>query len=139
MTPVWQCSIAFHGWCATSAAAREGGRVPGRGKEIELDRQILDELAIRSYTCCETPSTTASSRRRSQARQKNQEGEIVLSAVRERSSVAISISDDGRGIDRSRILAKAQREGIVGPHVEALSDDQLLRVLARPGSRRRKR
>src|SRR5205823_14560732 len=48
-------------------------------------------------------------------------------------SVAISISDDGRGIDRMNILEKARREGIVGPHVESLSDDQLLRVLARPG------
>jgi two-component system chemotaxis sensor kinase CheA len=53
--------------------------------------------------------------------------------VRERASVAISIADDGRGIDRARILAKAKRDGIVDPHVEALTDDQLLRVIARPG------
>src|SRR6185503_2972230 len=45
----------------------------------------------------------------------------------------ISITDDGRGIDRAKILEKAKREAAVGPHVEALSDDQLLRVLARPG------
>jgi len=64
---------------------------------------------------------------------KNPEGEIVLAAVRERSSVAISISDDGRGIDRAQILEKAKREGVLGPHVESLSDDQLLRVIARPG------
>jgi len=57
----------------------------------------------------------------------------VLAAMRERSSVAISISDNGRGIDRARILAKAQAEGLVDPHTETLSDDQLLRVIARPG------
>src|SRR5205807_8808546 len=64
---------------------------------------------------------------------KNPEGEIVLAAVRERSRVAISIRDDGRGIDRARVLDKARRDGLVGPHIESLSDDQLLRVLARPG------
>src|SRR3989454_11194913 len=61
------------------------------------------------------------------------EGEIVLAAVRERASVAITVSDDGRGIDRARILERARREGVVDAHADALSDDQLLRVLARPG------
>jgi len=135
MTPVWQVFDRFPR-LVRDVARQLGKEVAFRveGKEIELDRQILDELGdplvhlLRNAVDhgIESPAD----RKRAK---KNQEGEIVLSAVRERSSVAISISDDGRGIDRSRILAKAQREGIVGPHVEALSDDQLLRVLARPG------
>src|SRR2546427_2427698 len=64
---------------------------------------------------------------------KKPEGEIVLSAVRERSSVMITIADDGRGIDRDRVLERAKREGLVDAHAEALSVDQLLRVLAGPG------
>src|SRR5437870_755416 len=66
-------------------------------------------------------------------RGKKPEAEIVLAAVRERASVAISVSDDGGGIDRKRILERAKRDGVVDPHAEALTDDQLLRVLARPG------
>jgi two-component system chemotaxis sensor kinase CheA len=66
-------------------------------------------------------------------RGKPPEGEIVLAAVRERASVAISVSDDGRGINRAKILERAKRDGLVDAHSEALSDDQLLRVLARPG------
>src|SRR5207237_3543454 len=73
---------------------------------------------------------TPAERRR---RGKQPEDEIVLAAVRERASVAISVSDDGRGIDRVRILERARREGLGDPHAETLSDDQLLRVLARPG------
>ena len=61
------------------------------------------------------------------------QGRLLLSAGRERNSVAIRVSDDGRGIDRGAILAKAQREGVVEPGVETLSDDLLLKVLARPG------
>jgi two-component system chemotaxis sensor kinase CheA len=47
--------------------------------------------------------------------------------------VAVRVADDGRGIDRDRILAKALAEGAVEPGTTALGDDLLLRVLARPG------
>jgi two-component system chemotaxis sensor kinase CheA len=48
--------------------------------------------------------------------------------------VVLRVSDDGRGIDRSAVLAKARREdAVAGAEGEALSDDALLRVIARPG------
>ena len=135
MTPVWQVFDRFPR-LVRDVARELDKQVEFRveGKEIELDREILDALGdplvhlLRNAVDhgIEPPAE----RKRLK---KNPEGEIVLSAVRERSSVAISISDDGRGIDRLKILEKAKREGIVGPHVESLSDDQLLRVLARPG------
>src|SRR2546427_591213 len=110
---------------AESAAA-----VAGRSQHIRVDLRRLDPLVHLLRNAVDHGIETPAERKR---HQKNPEGEIVLAAVRERSSVAISISDDGRGIDRARILDKAKREGLVGPHVESLSDDQLLRVLARPG------
>ncbi|HLQ59739.1 MAG TPA: chemotaxis protein CheA [Gemmatimonadales bacterium] len=135
MTPVWQVFDRFPR-LVRDVARQLDKQVSFRveGKEIELDREILDALGdplvhlLRNAVDhgIEPPAE----RKR---HQKDPEGEIVLAAVRERSSVAISISDDGRGIDRVKILEKAKREGIVGPHVESLSDDQLLRVLARPG------
>ena len=135
MTPVWQVFDRFPR-LVRDVARQLGKQVVFRveGKEIELDREILDALGdplvhlLRNAVDhgIEPPAE----RKR---RKKNPEGAIVLAAVRERSSVAISITDDGRGIDRAAILEKAKREGAVGPHVEALSDDQLLRVLARPG------
>jgi two-component system chemotaxis sensor kinase CheA len=135
MTPVWQVFDRFPR-LVRDVARQLDKQVSFRveGKEIELDREILDALGdplvhlLRNAVDhgIEPPAE----RKRLK---KDPEGEIVLAAVRERSSVAISISDDGRGIDRLKILEKAKREGIVGPHVESLSDDQLLRVLARPG------
>src|SRR5438093_9526183 len=135
MTPVWQVFDRFPR--LVRDLARDLGKpvaFRAEGKEIELDRAILDELGdplvhlLRNAVDhgLETPAD----RRRAG---KKPEGEIVLAAVRERASVAISIADDGRGIDRARILAKAQAEGLLDAHVETLSDDQLLRVLARPG------
>src|SRR3989441_11444346 len=135
MTPVWQVFDRFPR-LVRDLARQLGKQVAFRveGKEIELDRAILDELGdplvhlLRNAVDhgIEPPAE----RRR---RDKSPEGEIVLTALRERSSVAISVTDDGRGIDRASILERARRDGLVDPHAEALTDDQLLRVLARPG------
>jgi two-component system, chemotaxis family, sensor kinase CheA len=135
MTPVWQVFDRFPR-LVRDLARELGKQVAFRveGKEIELDRAILDELGdpllhLLRNAVDHGIETPAERRRRG----KGPEGEIVLTAVRERASVAISVTDDGRGIDRARILQRAKREGLVDSHAEALTDDQLLRVLARPG------
>jgi two-component system chemotaxis sensor kinase CheA len=104
------------------------------GEEIELDRSILDEIGepllhlIRNAADhgIEQPDARL-------AAGKPTEGRILLSATRERNSVALRVSDDGRGIDRKAILVRAHREGLVEAGVDAANDDMLLRVLARPG------
>jgi two-component system chemotaxis sensor kinase CheA len=104
------------------------------GEEIELDRSILDEIGepllhlIRNAADhgIETPEQRV-------AAGKSVEGRILLSATRERNTVALRVVDDGRGIDRERILAKARREGLASAEVDTLTDDLLVRVLARPG------
>lgn len=104
------------------------------GEEIELDRSILDEIGdpllhlIRNAADhgIELPEERA-------AAGKPAEGRILLSASRERNTVALRVTDDGAGIDREKILEKARREGVALPEVEALTDDLLVRVLARPG------
>src|SRR5947208_3631503 len=135
MTPVWQVFDRFPR-LVRDLARELGKQVAFRveGKEIELDRAILDELGdpllhLLRNAVDHGVEPLAERRRRG----KKPEAEIVLAAVRERASVAISVSDDGRGIDRKKILERAKRDGVVDPHTEALTDDQLLRVLARPG------
>jgi two-component system chemotaxis sensor kinase CheA len=135
MTPVWQVFDRFPR--AVRDLARHLGkqvRFEMEGEGIELDRAILDELGdpllhlLRNAVDhgLEGPEER-------QRHGKPAEGRLVLSAARERSSVAIRIQDDGRGIDRRSVLVKAKREGIVGPEVETLTDDLLLKVLGRPG------
>lgn len=104
------------------------------GGDIDLDRAVLDEIAeplvhlIRNAADhgLETPEERS-------AAGKRPEGRLVLSATRERNSVAIRVSDDGRGIDRARVVAKARRLGLLDGGGETLADDGLLRLLARPG------
>lgn len=104
------------------------------GGDIELDRAILDELGdplLHLIRNAADHGLEAAAER--EAVGKPAEGRILLSATRERRSVAIRVSDDGRGIDRAAILAKAKREGLADAGVATLTDDLLLRVLARPG------
>jgi two-component system chemotaxis sensor kinase CheA len=104
------------------------------GEEIELDRSILDEIGeplLHLIRNAADHGVEASEARA--AAGKPAEGRILLSASRERNSVALRVSDDGRGIDRAAILAKARQEGLSDAATEVLTDDLLLRVLARPG------
>jgi two-component system chemotaxis sensor kinase CheA len=135
MTPVWQVFDRLPRLVRDSA--RELGKQIAfriEGKDIELDRAILDELTdplmhiLRNAVDHGIESPTE---RRKVG--KAAEGEILLAAMRERSSVTITISDDGRGINRAKVLERAKRDGLVDPHAESLTDDQLLRVIARPG------
>lgn len=105
-----------------------------QGGEIELDRSILDEIGdplvhlIRNALDhgIETPVDRKKGK-------KGPEGRLTLSAQQDRTGVAIRVSDDGRGVDRARILKKAVGEGFLDAATESLDDDTLLRVLARPG------
>ncbi|HKP50481.1 MAG TPA: chemotaxis protein CheA [Gemmatimonadales bacterium] len=108
-------------------------RFDTEGDEIELDRSILDEIGeplvhlIRN--AADHGLESAADRT---AAGKPAEGRILISAARERNTVAIRVTDDGRGIDRDKVLAKARREGSA-PETDTLTDDLLVRVLARPG------
>jgi two-component system chemotaxis sensor kinase CheA len=135
MTPVWQVFDRFPR-LVRDLSRQLGKRVDFwvEGKEIELDRTILDEIGdplihlLRN--AIDHGIETPSERERSG---KPPTGSILLSAVREKATVAIHVSDDGKGIDPAKILARAKQRGLVGGEVETISDELLLRLLARPG------
>ena len=51
------------------------------------------------------------------------EGTLVLSAEHRSGRILIRIADDGRGIDRARVLAKAVEKGIVAPDAILAKED----------------
>jgi two-component system chemotaxis sensor kinase CheA len=109
-------------------------RFEAEGEEIELDRSVLDEIGEPLLHLVRNAADHGIERPEARAASgKPEEGRILLSAARERNSVALRVTDDGRGVDRAAILAKARREGLADAATDTLSDDLLLRVLARPG------
>ncbi len=135
MTPVWQVFDRFPRM-VRDLARQLGKQVEFEveGKDIELDRAILDEIGdplvhlLRNAVDhgIETPDERTLAGKPPRAR-------IVLSAMAEKATVAIRVSDDGRGMDRQKILAAGKESGTVGEDVEVLSDEMLMRVLSRPG------
>ncbi|WP_340315436.1 chemotaxis protein CheA [Rhizorhabdus argentea] len=55
---------------------------------------------------------------------KDPQGRVRLSAEHRSGRIMISVSDDGRGIDRERVLAKAIERGLVSPDAR-LSDEEI--------------
>ena len=61
------------------------------------------------------------------------EAEIILSATHTGSEVIISVSDDGRGMDPDKILAKAEKNGILTKPASEYSQKEILSLLMLPG------
>ncbi|MDQ6830912.1 MAG: chemotaxis protein CheA, partial [Gemmatimonadota bacterium] len=103
------------------------------GGDIELDRSVLDVIGdplthlLRNAVDhgLESPDERA-------AAGKPRTGRIRIVALREHASVELRVSDDGRGIDHERVMAKARALGMLGPH-ERASDDDIARIIMRPG------
>jgi two-component system chemotaxis sensor kinase CheA len=134
MVPVWQVFDRFPR--LIREAARSAGkevRLEISGKELELDRSLLDAISdpivhlLRNAVDhgIEVPE-------KRQMGGKKRLGLVILAARRERSRVVIEVSDDGDGIDRGMVTAEARRRGLVPGDIE-LSDQELYRIMARPG------
>jgi two-component system chemotaxis sensor kinase CheA len=104
------------------------------GSDIEVDKSVLDEIGdpvmhlLRNSLDhgVETPAER-------RAAGKAPVAHLTLSATRERSSVVIRVSDDGRGIDRARVVARAIEAGLIESDAERLTDAEILGLFARPG------
>lgn len=61
-------------------------------------------------------------------------GRIELNAETHKNLVHITVSDDGRGLDRAGIAAKAVERGLVAPDkISELDDAQIFRMIFEPG------
>lgn len=135
MVPVWQVFDRF------PRLVRDAARALGKevelsmeGREIELDRSMLDEIGdpvvhlLRNAVDhgIESPAARAEAG-------KPRKGKLVLSATRDRTAVLITVSDDGRGIDRDRVLRRARELGLADQAKTELSDEELIRLISRPG------
>jgi len=105
------------------------------GKEIELDRTILDEISdplmhmIRNAV--DHGIGTPADRK---AGGKPARGMVKLSAYRDRNYVAIEVEDDGAGIDAQRVFDKAVSKGLMSEDERRqLTVDDVLRVISLPG------
>ncbi|MCX8016758.1 MAG: chemotaxis protein CheA [Rhodocyclaceae bacterium] len=63
---------------------------------------------------------------------KPEQGRVALNAYHDSGSIVIEVSDDGGGLKKERILAKAIEKGLVQPG-HALSDQEIINLIFEPG------
>ena len=135
MVPVWQVFDRF------PRLVRDAARALGKqvsfsveGKEIELDRSMLDEIGDPIVHLLRNAIDHGIERPEDRvAAGKPPMGRLTLSALRDRSAVIIRVSDDGKGIDRRRVLQRAKDMQVIDGSRTELSDEELIRLISRPG------
>ncbi|MFZ0591848.1 MAG: chemotaxis protein CheA [Bryobacteraceae bacterium] len=103
------------------------------GEETEVDKNIAEELSdpmlhmVRNAIDhgIESPAEREAAGKSSTAR-------IRLAAYHQAGQIVVEISDDGRGLDKAKILKKAQQRGLVqdGPQ---LSENDIFHLIFEPG------
>ena len=102
------------------------------GEHTELDRSMIEKLTdplthlIRNSLDhgIESPEARASAG-------KDQTGTILLRASHQGGNIVVEVQDDGAGLNRERILSKAQEKGI--PVSENMPDSEVWQLIFAPG------
>ena len=103
------------------------------GEQTELDKTVLEKIGdplVHLVRNCldhgiESPEVRT-------AAGKPAEGTVHLDASHRGGNIAVEVSDDGSGLDRGRILAKARARGLVGPN-DSLTDAEICELIFVPG------
>ncbi|MDR3305087.1 MAG: chemotaxis protein CheW [Clostridiales Family XIII bacterium] len=104
------------------------------GETTEVDKTILDALTdpIMHLVRNAMDHAIELSAERGEAG-KNPVGHIVLSAQNSGGDVIISVSDDGKGLDKNVILDKARAKGLLRKPESEYSDKEIYNLLMAPG------
>ncbi len=103
------------------------------GEDTELDKTVVekigDPLMHLVRNAIDHGIESADLR---DARGKPDKGTVKLNAFHESGSIVIQVSDDGGGLKKDRILAKAVERGLIEPD-QRLSDSEIFDLIFEPG------
>lgn len=105
-----------------------------QGEETEIDKTMIDSLSdplIHIIRNAIDHGLEADAAERLSVGKKV-EGTITLRAYHKSGSIVISVSDDGRGINKEKVLKKAIERGIIAGD-ENLTDSQIFALIMQPG------
>ena len=103
----------------------------GEGTEVDktVIERLFDPIVHLVRNSCDHGLETPEER---VAAGKPESGNVTLSAHQAGGEVVITIRDDGRGINRDRVRAKAEENGLIKPD-QVLSDQELFQLIFHPG------
>lgn len=103
------------------------------GEETELDKTVIESIGdplthlVRNSADhgLEPPDERLASG-------KPEQGTVRMNAFHEGGNICITVEDDGRGLNKDKILAKAVKQGLISES-DKLPDDQIWALIFRPG------
>jgi two-component system chemotaxis sensor kinase CheA len=116
--------------------SRELGKEIGlgiSGGETELDKSMVDQINDPlTHLVRNSIDHGIEDKATRLAAGKPARGEVRLHAYHDSGSVVIEVSDDGRGLDRDKLLKKGRERGLVDAD-ETLTDQEIMSLIFEPG------
>jgi two-component system chemotaxis sensor kinase CheA len=104
-----------------------------KGEDTELDKTVVEKIADPlTHLVRNAMDHGIGTPEQRLALGQPERGTITLEAFHDAGSVVIEVRDDGRGLDRARILAKGIERGLVEPD-KVLSDAEVFSLIFEPG------
>jgi two-component system chemotaxis sensor kinase CheA len=104
-----------------------------KGEDTELDKTIAEELADPLMHMVRNAIDHGIERPEARvAAGKNPTARVRLAAYHQGGQIVVEISDDGRGLDREKILKKARQNGLVEDGAQ-LGENEAFRLIFEPG------
>jgi two-component system chemotaxis sensor kinase CheA len=103
------------------------------GDETELDRSIVDKISDPLIHMVRNSIDHGIESEQDRIKSgKNPVGSLELRAFHQAGNIVIEIQDDGKGLDKERIIAKAIEKGIIGKDQE-LSEEEIFKLIFQAG------
>lgn len=106
------------------------------GEQTEVDKNIIEHISDPlMHIVRNSVDHGIESKEERLESGKPEKGKVTLSAKTEAGKVWISVEDDGAGLDRDKILAKARRQGLLDDNKpdSAYSDKEVFQFITLPG------
>lgn len=104
------------------------------GEETEVDKTIVDSMSDPLMHIVRNAMDHGIENREERAKTgKAEVGTITLSAQNTGGEILISVSDDGRGIDKEAVLAKAKKQNLLYKPEKDYTEQEIFNFLLMPG------
>ena len=104
------------------------------GEETEVDKTVIEQISDPLVHIVRNAIDHGLETREERAlTDKPETGKVTISARHESGEVWITVSDDGKGLDREVILAKASERGLVEGDGSDLRDEDVFKLIFEPG------
>ena len=104
------------------------------GEDTEIDKKVIDYITDPiMHMVRNAIDHGIEDKAERLAKGKRAEGKLILEAKNDGGEVFIKIIDDGRGLDKDKLLEKARKSNLIHPDYVPLNDDEVYKMIFMPG------